>query len=210
MVGQRQYNILAPAITTLSRLPAPRPPREYSALPLYEYEYSTSIIPYSSSPLRVRLIDISVTCSIRAHCNNKVQSFYQTHVTDISICRTRTWPFIKYSDGLAPNPSKYFMNGQVTPPPTTDPTQQQQHQQKKMLLFCPQCSNTLTVSRAPETGTNRLECRTCPYQFLLDQAYYERKSMKRKEVEDVLGGEGAWDNVDQTDGKFSLPSRRED
>ncbi|CAZ81168.1 unnamed protein product [Tuber melanosporum] len=68
-----------------------------------------------------------------------------------------------------------------------------------MLLFCPQCSNSLTVSRAPETGTNRLECRTCPYQFLLDQAYYERKSMKRKEVEDVLGGEGAWDNVDQTD-----------
>jgi len=28
--------------------------------------------------------------------------------------------------------------------------------------------------------------------------------MKRKEVEDVLGGEGAWDNVDQTDGMFSL------
>jgi len=37
VVGQRQYNILAPAITTLSRLPAPRPPREYSALPLYSY-----------------------------------------------------------------------------------------------------------------------------------------------------------------------------
>ena len=34
--------------------------------------------------------------------------------------------------------------------------------------------------------------------------------MKRKEVEDVLGGEGAWDNVDQTDGKFFLPSRGEE
>ncbi len=25
--------------------------------------------------------------------------------------------------------------------------------------------------------------------------------MKRKEVEDVMGGAGAWDNVDQTDGE---------
>ena len=26
--------------------------------------------------------------------------------------------------------------------------------------------------------------------------------MKRKEVEDVIGGKGSWDNVDQTDGTF--------
>ncbi len=45
-----------------------------------------------------------------------------------------------------------------------------------------------------------MECRTCPYQFLLDREYFERTEMKkRKEVEDVLGGEGAWANVDQTD-----------
>lgn len=25
--------------------------------------------------------------------------------------------------------------------------------------------------------------------------------MKRKEVDDVMGGEGAWDNVDRTDGE---------
>lgn len=25
--------------------------------------------------------------------------------------------------------------------------------------------------------------------------------MKRKEVDDVMGGEGAWDNVDQTEGE---------
>jgi DNA-directed RNA polymerase III subunit RPC11 len=56
------------------------------------------------------------------------------------------------------------------------------------------------VSRSPETGTNRLECRTCPYQFILTRKYYERKPMKRKEVDDVMGGEGAWDNVDQTEG----------
>lgn len=27
---------------------------------------------------------------------------------------------------------------------------------------------------------------------------YNRKELDRKEVDDVLGGEGAWDNVDQT------------
>ena len=69
----------------------------------------------------------------------------------------------------------------------------------KMLLFCPQCSNTLTVSRSLVTGTNRLECRTCPYEFILTRKYFERKAMKRKEVDDVMGGEGAWDNVDQTE-----------
>ncbi|KAL2053539.1 hypothetical protein ABVK25_006191 [Lepraria finkii] len=78
-----------------------------------------------------------------------------------------------------------------------------------MLLFCPCCSNSLTISRSSAntadalgpypTGQNRLECRTCPYQFLIDKKYYERKEMKRKEVEDVLGGKEAWDNVDKTD-----------
>lgn len=79
-------------------------------------------------------------------------------------------------------------------------------------VVCPCCSNTLTVSRAPydqdepdyPNGRNRLECRTCPYQFLLDKRYYERKEMKRKEVEDVIGGKGSWDNVDQTDGRFTI------
>jgi DNA-directed RNA polymerase III subunit RPC11 len=27
---------------------------------------------------------------------------------------------------------------------------------------------------------------------------YDRKLMERKKVDDMLGGEGAWDNVDQT------------
>lgn len=30
--------------------------------------------------------------------------------------------------------------------------------------------------------------------------------MKRKEVDDVMGGEGAWDNVDQTEGIHPLAS----
>merc|ERR1712093_385101 len=63
----------------------------------------------------------------------------------------------------------------------------------KMLLFCPSCSNVLTVStttHGPENDTiNRLECQTCPYEFLLQGQYFERKTYVRKEREDVFGGE---------------------
>ena len=80
-----------------------------------------------------------------------------------------------------------------------------------MLLFCPTCSNMLRVSRVapgdPTTesyvGQNRFECLTCPYQFVINKRYYERKYLKKKEVEDILGGKGAWDNVDKTEGAFT-------
>lgn len=55
-------------------------------------------------------------------------------------------------------------------------------------------------SIADLAGQNRFECRTCPYQYILDKRYYERKLMKKKETEDILGGAGSWDNVDKTDG----------
>ena len=80
----------------------------------------------------------------------------------------------------------------------------------KYTAVCPLCSNCLTVSRSNyhtaefPSGQNRLECRTCPYQFLIDKKYYERKEMKRKEVEDVMGGANAWENVDKADGMFDL------
>lgn len=66
----------------------------------------------------------------------------------------------------------------------------------------------LRVSRVPPgdptieqyVGQNRFECLTCPYQFVINKRYYERKYLKKKEVEDILGGKGAWDNVDKTEG----------
>ncbi|KAK3078120.1 hypothetical protein LTS18_008390, partial [Coniosporium uncinatum] len=76
-----------------------------------------------------------------------------------------------------------------------------------MLLFCPSCSNMLTISRYPVidgdpdahlAGKNRFECRTCPYQYILDKRYYERKVIKPKEVEDVVGGAQMWENADRT------------
>lgn len=74
-----------------------------------------------------------------------------------------------------------------------------------MLVFCPACSNALTVTSTEEVPPqNRLECRTCPYQFIIDKRYYERRYFPRKEDDDVLGGEGSWDNVDkQDDGMYS-------
>ncbi|TKA71420.1 hypothetical protein B0A49_03933 [Cryomyces minteri] len=73
----------------------------------------------------------------------------------------------------------------------------------------------LTVSRVPNDTTidihlanrNRFECRTCPYQMVLDRRYYERKNMKRKEVEDVLGGEESWANVNTTEGQSEAAGR---
>ena len=48
---------------------------------------------------------------------------------------------------------------------------------------------------------NRFECRTCPYQMILDRRYYERKTYESKATEDVLGGASSWENVDKTNGK---------
>ena len=36
--------------------------------------------------------------------------------------------------------------------------------------------------------------------MFLDKRYFERKEMKSKEVEDVLGGSESWKNVDKTEG----------
>lgn len=73
-----------------------------------------------------------------------------------------------------------------------------------MLLFCPSCSNVLTVSTTNVPNgegvadtVNRLECQTCPYQYILTKRYFERKNFARKEREDVFGGPGAWDNADK-------------
>lgn len=74
-------------------------------------------------------------------------------------------------------------------------------------LVCPVCGNMLTISAAnPDdlgpseqhrAGSNRFECRTCPYQMFIQGRYFEKKLMKKKEVEDVLGGADSWKNVDK-------------
>jgi hypothetical protein len=58
----------------------------------------------------------------------------------------------------------------------------------------------LAPSDQVHAGKNRFECRTCPYQMILDRRYYERKNMETKAAEDVLGGADSWKNVDKTEG----------
>jgi DNA-directed RNA polymerase III subunit RPC11 len=60
----------------------------------------------------------------------------------------------------------------------------------------------LAPADAQNVGKNRFECRTCPYQMILDRKYYERKNMDLKQSEDVLGGADSWKNVDKTQGMF--------
>lgn len=42
--------------------------------------------------------------------------------------------------------------------------------------------------------------------MILDKRYYERKPMKSKEVEDVLGGADSWKNVDKTESQSFIPA----
>ncbi|KAL9111861.1 MAG: hypothetical protein Q9227_003711 [Pyrenula ochraceoflavens] len=64
--------------------------------------------------------------------------------------------------------------------------------------FCPNCGNVLTIARTETSedfplGQNALECRTCPYQFILEGETYEPMYMKQKQKDDVVGsmeGEG--------------------
>lgn len=56
----------------------------------------------------------------------------------------------------------------------------------------------LLISLA-EGENNKFYCPTCPYEFQISGfQMYDKTVLPRKEVDDVLGGEGAWDNVDQT------------
>ena len=78
---------------------------------------------------------------------------------------------------------------------------------QKLISFivCPNCSNALTISHGdPSTryplGINRFECRTCPYEYIVDQAYYELTPMKQKEVEGVFGGKDEFKNADTMEG----------
>lgn len=66
-----------------------------------------------------------------------------------------------------------------------------------MLTFCPTCANVLVV----EEGQNcyRFACNTCPYVQNIQRKIASRKYPKLKEVDDVLGGAAAWENVDSTE-----------
>lgn len=48
-------------------------------------------------------------------------------------------------------------------------------------------------------GAMRFFCQTCPYMQPVHTTVTKQLPLQRKKVDDVLGGEEAWANVDQTD-----------
>lgn len=63
-----------------------------------------------------------------------------------------------------------------------------------MLLFCKCCGNILQLG----SGLNGMQfsCNTCPYVFSIKKKLSTRTYPKLKEVDDVIGGAAAWENVD--------------
>ncbi|KAK4199776.1 transcription factor S-II-domain-containing protein [Triangularia verruculosa] len=72
------------------------------------------------------------------------------------------------------------------------------------ILFCPYCANMLILSRM-DTGGNRVECRTCPYQHAIDKPYFSRKVFPKVEKEDLFGGPDTWANAQKQKVQCSSP-----
>jgi DNA-directed RNA polymerase III subunit RPC11 len=48
-------------------------------------------------------------------------------------------------------------------------------------------------------GASMFVCRTCPYSCAIDRNFSSQLAQKeRKQVDDILGGAAAWENVDRT------------
>ncbi|CAM9827454.1 unnamed protein product [Chrysoparadoxa australica] len=73
-----------------------------------------------------------------------------------------------------------------------------------MMMFCPTCHNLLMVeSTTPGGRGQRFCCQTCPYIHYLGKGGKVAKKLKlvKKGLDDILGGEEAWTNVDKTETK---------
>ncbi len=66
------------------------------------------------------------------------------------------------------------------------------------LLFCPVCAN-LCLVRQDHDGL-KFWCRTCPYVYRIDERFSSRSAqLKKKQMQDVLGGPDAWRDVAKTE-----------
>ena len=65
--------------------------------------------------------------------------------------------------------------------------------------FCPVCGNLLLIEQGHQGY--RFKCPTCPYNHDLKRRYTTSLKLKKKSIDDVLGGEDAWANVDKTEAR---------
>nr|CAH7726379.1 unnamed protein product [Callosobruchus chinensis] len=74
-----------------------------------------------------------------------------------------------------------------------------------MVAFCPFCSNILFVEEHIG-GKLQFICNVCPVFFPVKKLITYRNYYRLKEIDDVLGGEEAWKNVDSTEARCPLCS----
>ncbi|CAD5234759.1 unnamed protein product [Bursaphelenchus xylophilus] len=65
-----------------------------------------------------------------------------------------------------------------------------------MLVFCPVCGSCLTVGVGQ---VNQFECGSCEYKLPLANHVSSRLYPKMKDLDEVLGGPGAWENAEVTE-----------
>ncbi|CAH2093476.1 unnamed protein product [Euphydryas editha] len=66
------------------------------------------------------------------------------------------------------------------------------------MLFCPKDFNLLMVEEGPESKL-RFACNTCPFVYEIKKKVIGRTFPKLKELDYIMGGSAAWENVDSTD-----------
>jgi len=67
-----------------------------------------------------------------------------------------------------------------------------------MVQFCPFCSNILFVEEN-SSGNLQFTCNLCPVYFPVKKNISSRTYCQLKDIDDVLGGEEAWKNVNSTE-----------
>lgn len=65
------------------------------------------------------------------------------------------------------------------------------------MLFCPCCGTMLLVRG--DSSTPLFACQACSFIYEIDRPLASRMPLRRKQVDDVMGGADAWKNVDATD-----------
>ncbi|CAM9730485.1 unnamed protein product [Scytosiphon promiscuus] len=67
------------------------------------------------------------------------------------------------------------------------------------MLFCPTDGSLLMVESGPQ-GWTRFCCQTCPYIHPMEPSdkITRKIVLKKKAVDDIMGGDDAWANVDKT------------
>ncbi|CAK0866845.1 unnamed protein product [Prorocentrum cordatum] len=66
--------------------------------------------------------------------------------------------------------------------------------------FCPSCANLLVIDvGVGRSGGVAFRCRTCPYVYKVEEKLADKQVLPRRRVDDILGGEEAWKDVDTTE-----------